>query len=103
MGDATACPPAEDLRRFLLGRLEEAEGERVAGHLARCPACVAAAETLDARDELIEAVGGAARPGRAGSEADEGLIARLCHLAWLSAPAAPPPERGDTVSSPGAP
>jgi hypothetical protein len=94
MTEMTICPSAEELRRYLLGETPEAEGERLAQHLSRCPACVAAAHTLESSDPLLEAVRASAGGGPDPSDVDEGLIDRLCGLARFAGPSAAP----DTVN-----
>jgi serine/threonine protein kinase/tetratricopeptide (TPR) repeat protein len=44
----SGCVSEQDLRAFLLGELPEPAAGSVAGHLAACPACEAAARRLDA-------------------------------------------------------
>jgi hypothetical protein len=72
---ADACPPAEMLEAFLLGRLAEPEREQLAGHVLHCPGCVARLHTLRAEDVLVGAMRGGAESCEADSETR--LIARL--------------------------
>jgi hypothetical protein len=81
MIDAIPCPQAEDLQRFLLGEMEDADAERLELHLSQCRSCVTTAQGLKASDTLVEAM----RAGIRGVEyieirADEALIARMCRL-----------------------
>jgi WD40 repeat protein/serine/threonine protein kinase len=50
------CPDAATLERLLLGLAAAAEAERLEGHLASCPTCVARAATLQPQDVLVQAM-----------------------------------------------
>jgi hypothetical protein len=79
MTDALACPSTEDLQRFLLGHMPDAEAERLERHLAQCRLCVTAVQGLTASDALVEAVRAASRKaGGIETGADEALITLLC-------------------------
>jgi tetratricopeptide (TPR) repeat protein len=53
---STPCPDEQWLRRFSLGDLPEAEGQRIELHLAGCARCVHALETLHADDRVRDAL-----------------------------------------------
>src|SRR5438552_978641 len=81
MADAISCPKLDDLQRFLLGRLAEADAAPVQRHLAGCPNCLNTLHDLEANDTLIEAMraqGNAA--GRSEDAIVEGLVAHLSGL-----------------------
>ncbi len=44
---ATACPTAEELKNYTLGRLDEKDWQAIADHLESCPQCQAAIATVD--------------------------------------------------------
>jgi tetratricopeptide (TPR) repeat protein len=50
------CPDEPCLRRFLLGDLSEAEGERLEQHLGGCTRCLEKLQTLHAVDSVSEAL-----------------------------------------------
>jgi serine/threonine-protein kinase len=81
MSDPIPCPPADDLRRFALGQMPDAEAERLELHLAQCRTCLTALQGLDVNDGLVETVRAGARGGTdIETGADEALIARICRL-----------------------
>ena len=47
--NANACPPEEQLRAYLLGKVSEDVAEQTEQHLQLCPACEATAETFGRR------------------------------------------------------
>ena len=52
--DQTACPPHDVLRCALIGSLSEKDCASIEQHLAMCPECLRAAETIEPRDTLLE-------------------------------------------------
>jgi WD40 repeat protein len=62
---ASYCPDVEVLQRFVLGDVSDPEIAELERHLAQCPACVDALQTIHVEDTLIEAM-------RAQAEAKEG-------------------------------
>src|SRR5262245_44364848 len=72
------CPNADDLQRFALGRLAEADAERMQEHVADCSTCLETLHHLEAKDALVEAMR-AQGAGDADSEdaVVAGLVAKL--------------------------
>ena len=79
----TLCLNAEQIQQFLLGLAPRAEAEALARHLEECPACSDLADSLSARDSLVEAVEQAKTPIPIGVEpvVVETMIAPLQALA----------------------
>jgi WD40 repeat protein/tRNA A-37 threonylcarbamoyl transferase component Bud32 len=80
---STACPTADELRAFHLGDLPEEMLSGMAAHLEECPACEAAAQTLDrVTDPVVAAYRRSARadapaaPGHVGEYDILGEIGR---------------------------
>jgi WD40 repeat protein/serine/threonine protein kinase/formylglycine-generating enzyme required for sulfatase activity len=62
---AMPCPDRDQLLGYLLGVLPDGESERIATHLDECPACEAAAETLDqVSDTFVSALERPIAPSR---------------------------------------
>jgi serine/threonine protein kinase/WD40 repeat protein len=81
MSDKIPCPQADDLYRFVLGQMTDAEAEHLERHLSWCNSCVTMVQGLEASDALVEAVQAGVRgPPDIEIGADESLIARLCGL-----------------------
>jgi hypothetical protein len=77
----TPCPPIEDLQRFLLGQLSEAEAECLEHHLATCRLCVSRIQTAQPHDGLVDVVANVARDGTtAPAEVDQSLLESLYRL-----------------------
>ena len=93
MVQATSCPDAPALRRFLLGQAGEQESAPLEEHLLHCDQCLRAVRTLPADDPLISAL----QQGRAsGTPAPQsGLLEKLRLRLREMEPAARGP---DTVS-----
>jgi serine/threonine protein kinase len=83
----SACPPASVLRRFALGRMDEAEIIVVQRHLSQCPRCLEAVRQLNAEDTLTKALRQA--PAKM-SATEREQAARL--IEQLRGPVKPPPE-----------
>src|SRR4051794_17772397 len=98
MADVACCPDRDDLQRFLVGRLPEADTQRLQRHLAGCPSCVDSLHTLEVADSLIEAMRFQGNESRRTEDAVvAGLIARL---SGLGPPGAPPPVDGPAPAQP---
>jgi anti-sigma factor RsiW len=81
MAGTIPCPPVEDLQRFLVGQLSEAEAEGLERHLAGCRRCVARLDTLRPCDRLLDAVFAVAHGDAApADEVDAGLLGSLYRL-----------------------
>ncbi len=52
-----ACPDADSLQAYLLGRMPFREAEKIAWHLGNCSQCEQALQSVDVRDDLIERLG----------------------------------------------
>jgi hypothetical protein len=77
----SACPDGVVPRDLLLGRVSDADAERLEAHLAQCPRCLETVRTLRINDTLLDALRSAtdiapAVPAGTGEE----LIGRLCAL-----------------------
>src|SRR5262249_17229763 len=77
MSPISRCPPAQDLRQFLLGQLTSPEADRLSEHLPDCPSCLAAVATLEAEDSLVKAL----RTLGAAEGTDADLLATLLRRA----------------------
>jgi len=75
MVQATSCPDAPALRRFLLGQAGEQESAPVEEHLLHCDQCLRAVRTLPADDPLVSAL----REGRTSATPapQSGLLEKL--------------------------
>jgi WD40 repeat protein/serine/threonine protein kinase len=99
--DVTCCPTQDDLRRFLLGQIEEADAARLAGHLSGCSPCLEALAGLESRDTLLAAMQAqAARTFDSERALVEGLIDRLSGRPRAGDAAAPLPETDDAGALP---
>ncbi len=105
----TLCLNAEQIQQFLLGLAPRAEAEALARHLEECPACSDLADSLSARDSLVEAVEQAKTPIPIGVEpvVVETMIARLQALAAPELDTSPGgwirPDQGRSRTSPETP
>jgi serine/threonine protein kinase len=61
MLDPSCCPAEEDLRRFALGTLSEADVARLEQHLGRCAECLRTLSTLEVEDRILESLRGGDR------------------------------------------
>ena len=86
MVQATSCPDAPALRRFLLGQTAEEEFAPLEAHLLHCDHCLRAMRTLPADDPLISALqqGRASATPAPRSELLEKLRLRLCEMEPVS-------------------
>src|SRR5262245_26440039 len=81
MAKAASCPERDDLERFLMGRLAEADALPLQQHLAKCPSCLDTLHSLEADDTLIAAVRAQRDVAERSEDAIvEGLVARLSGL-----------------------
>src|SRR5262249_53431159 len=81
MAELFLCPPVEDLQRFSLGQMSEAEAEDLERHLAGCPRCVARVQTVQPHDRLLDAVAVVVRDAAPPAPApEEGLLSALYRL-----------------------
>jgi serine/threonine protein kinase len=105
MADASPCPPAEDLHRFLLGQLSDTEAERLERHLDGCPRCLAALESDRPNDRLLDVVTAVGHSPAPADEVEPALLASLDRLRenatltpdtpfTVSQADTPPPPRG---------
>jgi serine/threonine protein kinase len=98
MATISSCPDRQQLELLLLGRMPDAEAERLEEHVSQCGDCLRTVRTLRVADTLVEAVRAGARvAGTPADEADEALMARLSRLG----PPAAGPDGGETVAEPG--
>jgi anti-sigma factor RsiW len=56
MTPRSACPDPSVLEQLVLGRISGPDAEDLEQHLAVCPGCVAALQTLPGEDELVQAL-----------------------------------------------
>src|SRR5262245_5528667 len=87
MANGAPCPKLDDLQRFLLGRLSEADAERLQQHLAGCPQCQGALQNLEGHDTLLEAM---RAQGKAAARSEDAVVESL--VALLSGLHAPTPQ-----------
>jgi non-specific serine/threonine protein kinase/serine/threonine-protein kinase len=81
MPEANGCPTRDDLRRFLLGQIEDHQAARIQEHLSACQSCLEIAGELPAEDTLIAAMRAQAQVSSATDAAVvKGLIDRLNDL-----------------------
>jgi len=64
MPATSACPDANDLQEFAVGKLSDPQAEALARHLAQCPRCLETLHGLKVDDTLVEAVRSQARIAR---------------------------------------
>jgi serine/threonine-protein kinase len=111
---ATACPAAEHLRDFVLGRLAGPAAEALDAHLAQCPHCEQALAGVDGDDDLIGLVRSLGRTAMPRNAMIEQVRAKARDLrpgpATLMPPhgdngatAAPAPHAVPTVAAPAPP
>src|SRR5437763_1037294 len=85
MANAPPCPKRDDLQRFLVGRLPEADSRRLQQHLAGCASCLDTLRQLEAKDPLVEAM---RVQGNAAERSEEDVVAGLVeYLGGLRPPA----------------
>src|SRR5687768_10133791 len=56
MPDVTRCPTRDELRRFLLGDVDDEEAARVQGHLSTCCSCLETLPRLETNDVRLQAM-----------------------------------------------
>ena len=82
MPATSACPRAEEWRRYLLGQLLETDGTRLDQHLAGCAVCLAALASVNAADPLLDSLFDEVRtPSVPDTAVDEALLVRIYALA----------------------
>src|SRR5437588_5866003 len=82
---ATACPAAEVLHDFLLGRLGGPSATALDAHLDQCPHCSASLDGLHGSDELVADLNRAGKSKLPRNSMIEQLRAKLRNLRPTSA------------------
>src|SRR5688572_23737533 len=101
MPDVMHCPTHDDLRRFLLGEVEDDEADQVEGHLSTCCGCLDTLAHLETDDALLTAMRDQAHiGGDPDRDAVAGLMDRLSGLHQPQAAARPPGETQDSSHPP---
>ncbi|MBI3468429.1 MAG: protein kinase [Planctomycetes bacterium] len=75
MPEPKSCPSPDDLRRFLLGQVDEGDAARIQDHLAGCPRCLESMGNLKTDDTLLAAM--QAQTSAAHSDPDQAVVERL--------------------------
>ncbi len=102
MNDQSPCPSTTDLKRFLLGELDDAQGPDLEEHLLHCADCQSAAGSLPVADALIDALlGSSGSPGAIPLDpVVVGLMERLSRLRPAPGPADEVSEHAKSTSPP---
>ena len=80
MADITPCPGPQELERFLLGVMPQAQAADWEAHVSRCAACERVMAGLPAEDGLVEALRQAPRARLPSGEPVESLRQRFRRL-----------------------
>ncbi len=96
------CPDQNDYQLLIHGELSPADVERLSRHLADCPFCSDAVQTLLGQDTLLSDLRGTPADSQGGAEVPSDLTRRLLALHSSSAfslqlPALKPPQRPDEM------